>query len=135
MTKVDDFLYKDESYFIRGGAFDIYKQFRNRHKEKVYQQALIEYLAGKGLKVEKEKQMPIYFQGKKVGVYVPDIIINDRLFIELKCKPFIAQDDIKQFWYYLKNSEYKVGYLINFGSIDGVQIIRRIYDTARDKKQ
>jgi len=125
------FLYKEESYIIRGGAFETYKQFRNRHKEVVYQRALIEYLKTKGLKVEKEKQIPIYFQNKKVGTYTPDLVINDIIFIELKCKPKITQEDIKQFWYYLKCSFYKVGYLINFGSSNGVQIFRRIYDTAR----
>ncbi len=129
----DKFLYKEESYIIRGGAFEVYKQFRNRHKEVVYQRSLSKYLETKGLKVEKEKQIPIYFQNKKVGIYTPDLVINDIIFIELKCKPVITREDIKQFWYYLKCSNYKVGYLINFGCSDGVQIIRRVYDTARKK--
>lgn len=51
----------------------------------------------------------------------------------MKCKPRITRDDIKQFWYYLKCSSYKVGYLINFGASNGVQIIRRVCDTAREK--
>jgi len=131
MEDLNKFLYKKESYIIRGGAFEIYKKFRNRHKEKVYSRALVEYLQNKGLKVDQEKQIPIYFQDKKVGVYIPDIIVNNSILIELKCKPFIVQDDIKQFWYYLKNSEYKIGYLINFGKSNGVEIIRRVYDTAR----
>lgn len=126
-------LYKDESYIIQGGAFEIYKQFRNRHKENVYQRALVEFLKEKGLSTEKEKQIPIYFQNKKVGIYIPDIIINNRIFIELKCKTKLTRDDIKQFWYYLKCSNYKVGYLINFGALGGVQIIRRVYDTARNR--
>jgi len=124
-------LYKEESYIIQGGAFEVYKQFRNRYKETVYQRALLEYLKSKGLIVDKEKQIPIYFQNKKVGTYIPDIVVNNKIFIELKCKPNITQEDIKQFWHYLKGSDYKVGYLINFGSLKGVQIIRRIYDTAR----
>jgi len=128
-----EFLYKQESYIIRGGAFEIYKQFRNSHKEKIYQRSLVEYLRSKGLIVDTEKQIPVYFQNKKVGTYIPDLIVENKIFIELKQKPMIHKDDIKQFWYYLKNSNYKVGYLINFGSFNGVQVIRRIYDTARDK--
>lgn len=128
------FLYKEESYIIQGGAFEVYKQFRNRHKEKIYGRALVEYYKSKGLTVEMEKQIPIYFQGKKVGIYIPDLVVNKSIFIELKCKPFITQEDKKQFWYYLKCTDYKVGYLINFGAGDGVQIIRRIYDTERNKK-
>ena len=127
-------LYKEESYVIQGGAFEIYKQFRNRHKEVVYLRSFIEYLKNKGLSADKEKQIPIYFENKKVGIYAPDITVNNCILVELKSKPNITQEDIKQFWYYLKCSDYKVGYLINFGSSRGVQITRRVYDTARNKK-
>ncbi|MBI3075144.1 MAG: GxxExxY protein [Parcubacteria group bacterium] len=136
MNQIDTgLLYKKESYDIQGGAFEVYKQFRNRHKEVVYQRALTEFLKNKGFTIDREKQIPIYFQNKKVGVYIPDIIVNGNIFIELKCKPMITRDDVKQFWYYLKCSQYKVGYLINFGAAQGVQMIRRVYDTARTKTQ
>jgi GxxExxY protein len=125
-------LYKSESYIIQGGAFELYKQFRNRHKENLYLRAFIEYLKQNGLAIEKEKQIPIYFQKKKVGIYIPDIVVNSRIFIELKCKSMLTQDDIKQFWYYLKATDYRVGYLINFGASIGVQVLRRVYDTARN---
>ena len=124
-------LYEKESYAIRGGAFAVYKQFRNRHKENVYLRALAEHLRTAGLIVEQEKQLPVYFNSKKVGTYVPDLVIGDRILIELKCKPAITRDDVKQFWYYLKGSDYRVGFLINFGAPNGVQMMRRVYDTAR----
>lgn len=101
-------LYPKESYIIRGIAFDIYKQFRNNHKERVYHNAYYLGLTYKGLK-----------------------IVNDIIFIEIKAKPRLTQNDIKQFWYYLKGSNYKLGFLINFGSPNGVQIFRRVYETAR----
>ena len=130
-TYMVELLYKKESYIIQGGAFEIYKQFRNRHKENVYQRAYFSYLTDHNLQVEKEKQVPIYFNNKKVGVYTPDLIVNNNIFIELKCKPRLTKEDEKQFWYYLKATNYKLGFLINFGSPYGVQIIRRVYDTAR----
>jgi len=128
-------LYKEESYLIQGGAFEIYKNFRNRHKESVYLRAFVEYLKNKGLLIDKERQIPIYFENKKVGVYVPDIVVNNCILVELKCKSQINRDDINQFWYYLKSSDFKVGYLINFGKSNGVQIIRRVYDSARNKNK
>jgi len=128
-----ELLYKEESYIIQGGAFEVYKQFRNRHKEKIYQRALLNYFEEQKLYIELEKQIPIYFHGKKVGIYTPDMVINKAIFIEIKCKSKITSDDEKQFWHYLKATEYKLGYLINFGASDGVEIIRRVYDTARPK--
>ena len=85
------------------------------------------------MEVEKERRIDIYYSGKKVGTYIPDLVIEDKILVELKVKPKLTQDDIKQFWYYLKGSNFKLGYLINFGLLNGVEIIRRIYDKARDK--
>ena len=122
-----ELLYKQESYIIQGVAFDIYKKFRNRHKEKVYHNSFYYGLKDKGLDVEKEKRIDIYYNERKVGTYTPDLVVGDKILIELKVKPRLTTDDVKQFWYYLKASKYKVGYLINFGASNGVQIIRRIY--------
>lgn len=122
-----ELLYKQESYIIQGVIFDVYKKFRNRHKEKVYHNSLYYGLIEKGLIVEKEKRIDIYYNEKKVGTYTPDLVVDDKILIELKAKSVLTPDDTKQFWHYLKASKYKVGYLINFGRINGVQIIRRIH--------
>ncbi|TSC55892.1 MAG: hypothetical protein Greene041679_560 [Parcubacteria group bacterium Greene0416_79] len=81
----------------------------------------------KGLAVEREKQIPIFFRNEKVGVYVPDIIVENKILVELKCKPFISKEDTAQFWYCLKVTEFRFGFLINFGNESGVEIIRRVY--------
>lgn len=130
---MEKLLYKEESYIIQGGAFEVYKKFRDRHKEVIYLRSLIVYLEKNGLKIEKEKQIPVYFEDKKVGTYVPDMIVNSKILVELKAKPRITNQDIGQFWGYLKSTNYRLGYLINFGAPKGVEIIRRVYDTARKK--
>jgi len=131
--KTTQLLYHQESYIIRGACYDLYKKFRNTQKESVYQRALAEELKLKDFIVVREKQLPIYHLGVKVGVYIPDLLVNEKIIIELKAKPFLHQDDIKQFWYYLKNSEFKLGFLINFGENNGVTIIRRVFDSARQR--
>lgn len=124
-------LYPRESYLIRGACFAIYKKFRNTQKESVYQKSLSEELKSKGLTVEREKQLPVYHREVKVGVYTPDLLVNGAIIIELKAKPFLHKEDVQQFWHYLKNSEFKLGFLVNFGEPGGVKIIRRVYDEAR----
>lgn len=128
-----ELLYKDLSYQIQGSFFEVYKPFGNSFKEKVYHRALVEELERRGLKVESEKRIDIYFKGKKVGTYIPDIIVNNSIIIEIKCKIMLTREDLKQFWNYLKGSKYKVGYLVNFGATERVEYIRRVYDTARSK--
>ncbi|MBI4098350.1 MAG: GxxExxY protein [Candidatus Levybacteria bacterium] len=126
-------LYPDESYLIRGACFSIYKKFRNTQKESIYQKSLLEELKIRGIKPLREQQLPIYHLNVKVGVYVPDLVVNDNIIIELKAKPFLHKDDITQFWYYLKNSKFKLWFLVNFGKSDGVEIVRRVYDSARKR--
>jgi len=120
-------LYESESYVIRGGCFEVYKQFRSHHKEKVYGKALTSYLRGKGLTIEHEKQIPIYFGKEKVGVYILDIAMSGKIFVELKCKPFNTREDKAQFWHHLQVSCFRLGFLVNFGAEHGVEIIRRVY--------
>lgn len=124
-------LYPQESFFIQGACFEIYKHFRNTQKEVVYQKALALELMRRGLYVDREKQLPIFYLNQKVGNYVPDLVVNKIIVIELKAKQFLHSEDIRQFWYYLKNSDFRLGYLINFGEPNGVKLIRRVYDTAR----
>ena len=128
----DKLLYKEESYLIQGAFFSIYKKFGGAFKESIIHNALRFELENKGLKVEDEKRINVYHLGKKIGAYIPDMIIDEKILIELKCKPFLLKEDEKQFWYYLKASEYKVGYLTNF-SPSKLEMKRRIYDQARNK--
>ena len=128
-----ELLYKEESYKIQGSFYNIYQEFRNAHKEKVYHNALIVELKSQGFEIESEKRIKVYYKSEYVGVYVPDLIVNDIILIELKSKPFLHENDIKQFWQYLISSKYKIGYLVNFGRPDGVEFKRRVFDKARNK--
>jgi len=130
--KVSDFLYEQESYEIRGACFDVYKTFGGAFKEKVVDRALTKALEKRGLKIDEQKHINIYFENKKVGIYVPDKIINDCILLEVKVKPFLTKQDIDQFWKYLRGSNYKLGFLINFSPAK-LEIKRIVYDTARRK--
>jgi GxxExxY protein len=126
-------IYEKESYLIRGACYEVWNEFGGAFKENVIEKALLIALKDKGLNIENQKRINILFRGKNIGTYVPDIIVNDIIIIELKCKPFLAKGDIDQFWKYLRGSKYRLGFLINF-SPNGLEIERRAYDTARDKR-
>lgn len=125
---------KDISYQIQGACYKIWKEFGNAFKESIIQNALTQELAKYQLVLEVQKRVEVFYEGKKVGVYVPDIVVNQIILIELKRKPYLTKQDEQQFWYYLKATPYKVGYLINF-SDNGLEIKRRIYDKARPNKK
>ena len=128
---MDTLLYKELSYSLQGAFFNVYKALGNGFKESVYHNALIEEIRSLNIEINSQKRINIYYHSKKIGVYIPDLIIDESIIVEIKAKPLITTGDIKQFWYYLKGSEYKVGYLVNFGQPRKVELIRRVYDTAR----
>ena|SRR3989344_2418440 len=125
-------LYPDLSYKIRGACFELRKELGWGHKEVIYQRGLHEKFKAFKLDIDKEKKIPILVEGKKVGIYIPDFVIGDKVMIEVKAKDFIIKPDLLQFWQYLRCTSYKLGFLINFGDKQGVKIIRRVYDTARN---
>jgi len=126
----DKLLYERESYIIRGVCFDLYQDFGGDFKESIINKAIVIALKNKGLNVETQKRLPITYNNEKIGVYIPDIIVEDKIIIELKVKPFLTKEDDRQFWRYLKSSNFKLGFLINFSS-RRLEIKRRIYDKAR----
>jgi len=129
---VKDFLYEKESYLIIEVAKEVWQELGGSFKEKIADKAFTIALQNRGLKVDDQKKINIYFDNKKVGTYVPDKIINDVILIEIKCKQFLIKEDYQQLWYYLKATKYKLGFIINF-SPSGVQFKRVIYDIARNK--
>lgn len=129
MNKVEDFLYEKESYQIRGACFDVYKAFGGAFKEKIVDRSLTKALEKRDLKVENQKRIDIYFEGEKVGLYIPDKVVNQSIILEIKAKPYLTKQDIDQFWKYLKGSQYKLGFLINFGH--KLEIKRTVYDKVR----
>jgi GxxExxY protein len=123
-------LYEDLTYQIRSACFEIWKLFGGVFKESVVDRALAKALEKRGLRVENQKKIDIYYGEEKIGTYIPDKVINNCVLLEIKCKPYLTCEDEKQFWLYLKGSPYKLGLLINFGS-KKLEIKRRIYDKAR----
>lgn len=129
---IQDFLYEKESKLIYQACYEVWREFGGSFKESTVDKSLTIACRNRGLKIDDQKRIDLFFKGQKVGTYVIDKVINDKIIIEVKCKPFLHEEDIKQFWRYLKATNYKLGFLINFSPKE-VQIIRRVYDTARQK--
>ncbi len=129
-TEGEGLLYADLTYNIRGAAFEVRRRLGLGHKESIYHNALIEEFKKKNLKFESEKSIGIFYEGKKIGSYKPDFILENKILIELKALPEIGRPQTEQLWSYLKGSEYSLALFINFGSTD-LDIKRVVYESAR----
>ena len=94
--KVPDFLYEKESYIVRGACFRVYNELGGGIQEKIIERAILKELSDSDLTTEKQKRIDVFYNKEKVGVYIPDIIVNNAIIVELKSKPFITKIDEKQ---------------------------------------
>lgn len=115
---VNNLLYKELSYKVHGAAIEVRKDFGPGHKEQLYQKAFGDELKRRNLSFEKELAIKIYSpkDGKFVGAYRPDFIIDGKILVEIKAKKFVTHAEILRVYDYLRNSKYELAYLINFAS-------------------
>lgn len=103
------------TYQIRGEVFKIYNKLGPAWKENTYEEFLACNLKKANLNVERQKQMTLYYKGKKVGLFRPDIIVENKIILELKAVPEIIPLHKAQTINYLKASNLDLALLINFG--------------------
>ena len=125
-NRVDNFLYEDLSYKIRGCVFTVYNNLGFGHKEDIYQKALALEFKNANLNFSQQTNLAIIYQNNKIGTYRPDFIIDDKIIIEIKAVPFMPKSYETQLTYYLKGTNYKLGFIINFGD-KKLDIRRRVW--------
>ena len=105
----------DISYKIRGAVFNIYNALGPGLLESVYVAALLFELKKEGLKVLKEVPMPVYYQNEKLELgFRLDLLIDDKVIIEVKSVENLAEVHHKQVLTYLKLTKLKLAILVNF---------------------
>jgi len=133
MSGGNEFLYPEITYRIRAAIFNVRRNLGSVFKESVYQKALEKELTKQKLEFRSQPTIDIsYEDGDSIGIYRPDFIVEGKVLIEIKVKPFLTKHDEKQLWYYLKATPYKLALLVNFGG-PKLEIKRWIYDKARQK--
>lgn len=113
-TNGPNIIYPDLSYKIMGAIFEVHKELGPGFLESVYEKALIEELSNRGMKVEIQKFIDLKYKNKKIGVHRLDLVVDDKVVIELKAVERFSVHHKAQLTSYLKASGYKLGILVNF---------------------
>jgi GxxExxY protein len=102
---------------VRETAFAIHCYHRNGHLEKVYENALAHRLGKLGMEVRQQYPLTVLDEdGTPLGQYFADLLVEDRLIVEVKAVNSIADEHVAQILGYLKSSRMETGLLINFGA-------------------
>ena len=97
--------------------------------EKVYQNALMIELKRMGLNIGTEVPITVYYEDEIVGQYLADLIVENKVILELKAVKELAEIHEVQLVNYLKATGIEVGLLINFGH--SVHVKRKVFDRIR----
>ena len=109
--------------------FKVYNTLGYGFLEKVYENALILELEEMGLNEVKQNPIKVFYNGKEIGEYFADIIVENSVIIELKAVDKLADIHEAQLLNYLKATNIEVGLLLNFGT--KAEYKRKVFNNNR----
>ncbi len=112
----DNFKHSDITGKVLKAYFNVYNKIGYGFYEKVYENALTIELKKMNLKCENQKPISVYYDDEIVGSYIADMIIEDKIVVELKAVEGIIEQHEIQLVNYLRATEMQVGLLLNFGT-------------------
>ena len=102
------------TYAIRGAIFEVNNILGPGFLEKIYENALLIELGIRGLKAESQVPLKVLYKDNVVGEYFADIVVENRVIIELKTVECIERIHEAQVLNYLKATGLNIGFLVNF---------------------
>ena len=100
---------------IIGCAFEVINELGSGFLESVYEKAMMIALSDAGLSVQSQTPVKVIFRGKPVGDYFADLLVEEKVVIELKVVKALVPEHAAQTINYLNATGIQVGLLINFG--------------------
>jgi GxxExxY protein len=117
---------------IIGCAYNVYNVLGHGFLEKVYENSLRIELELQGLLVEQQIPITVHYKNEIVGDYCADLLVENKVLVELKAVHCLLKEHEVQLVNYLKATGINIGLLINFSS-SSVQIKRRLREIKKSR--
>jgi GxxExxY protein len=98
-----------------GAFYEVHHQLGHGFLESVYERAMVIAIRKRGLRVERQVPVAVYFDGQVVGEYRVDLIVEDRVMVELKAAKALDATHDAQLINCLRATSIEVGLLLHFG--------------------
>ncbi len=113
---------KQEGYNLMGAAFEVYNEEGHGFLEDVYQECLEIELGMRDISFESQYELKLFYKERQLRKkYVPDFFVSNEIIVEIKAVKKLLPEHEAQLINYLKATNKRVGYLINFGSSDELE--------------
>jgi GxxExxY protein len=113
--KQEDLIHFDLTKKILKCCFEVMNTLGIGFLESVYKNSLVVAMVESGLKVSTDRGFEVIFHGRKVGVFIPDLIVENTVIVELKSCEYLLAEHQAQLINYLAVTDVQVGLLVNFG--------------------
>ena len=114
--------FANEGFALMGAAFEVHNEHGGGLLEEIYQESLELELGSRTIPFEPKAQLKVFYKGTELKKrYIPDLIVHNRIVVELKSVTALTQEHEAQLLNYMRLCKMPVGYLINFGPIDEVR--------------
>lgn len=110
-------LYPELSYKIMELVFEVHNRLGPGFTEIIYEEALVYELTANGIAYERQKPINVSYKGQHLGNYQLDLVIDNKIILELKAVSELNDLFKAQLLSYLKATGLRLGILINFGSL------------------
>jgi GxxExxY protein len=125
VTMKDSYKHSDITEKIIKAFYNVYNKLGYGFLEKVYENAIMIELLKFGFDVKKQVPIKVFYEGKEVGFYFADLVVNNLVIIELKAGEGLVEEHEAQLTNYLRATEIEVGLLLNFGKT--AQFKRKVF--------
>lgn len=106
---------------ITGGIlkafYNVYNQLGFGFLEKVYERSMVIEIRKLGFEVKSQQKIDVFYDEFQVGEYFADLIVEDKVIVELKAGEALIDEHEAQLYNYLKATKIEVGLLLNFGKV------------------
>ena len=117
---------------VIGCAYKVHRILGSGFLEKVYENSLTIELRKQGIFARQQVKLPVWYEGQQVGLYFPDLWIENQLIVELKAALALAPEHEMKLIHYLAATRIDNGLLINFS--DTVQVKRKFREYKRTNR-
>jgi GxxExxY protein len=134
-------LHEQLSHDILGAAMAVLNELKPGLDEKLYENALLIELAGKGHTVEQQREFPVHYKGRFIGQLIPDLIVDNKVIVDPKVVAAFTETHTAQMLGYLNITGLDLAIILNFkeSKLDWKRVVnekgRRIADPTNNKEK
>jgi len=124
-----DFKHKELTEKIIKIFYSVYNKLSYGFLEKVYENAMMIEFKREGILAVSQSPMKVFYEGEVIGEYYADILVDNKVIVEIKAAKQLVEENEAQLLNYLKATDIEVGLLLNFGPKPEVK--RKAFDNTR----